>query len=1429
MKRMSVLAAGLALSSTLTAAQPHAPVKWTLDGDSAALSFDAKRVARGLWFAWGDSDAGGRTNGWARVEKLADVPAQSTGVSVSLPAAFDVSSQKGRFFLFDVYDARSYVQDGLVLHLDARDNAGVGLHDAAASAWKDLAGDCDVTLAGIAYGDSGVVFPMGGRAALKLPMLQTNADKTLETIAWTDETFPADVYARTDVVSVGNDLNFAFRRDSIFMMAIFCDASDADGRQTGRYHYGDAAGIPSASAAGILEPHAYALVQSAADPSASSIRVDGSRYVVAKNGCVWSADFMHTNTIAIGMSTAKAHFSSIRLYSRALDAEELAFNAAVDRVRYFDAEAPFIASPLVPDSADATGTDGFVCASWNIGHFANGTSNASKIPAGEAETWKAAYSSHLDAIGADWFGVCEWSDAFTSDGSVSARDAVFGRYPFASIGPRNSYQCNGAFANVRFTLLETITNRYGSHVQDTYYVAHRVLVDDAIDAWLVQTHNDWAAGVYRTNQADQLIGDFLDKPRVVISGDFNNSGKMADGTASTTAWNYPARFMDAGYHVFNTGVYGATCGGVTIDNFYVKGFAISGGAVHADDGLSDHRAISCRLTPLVPTADGKTPVMIPANPPQALYTGAVQTPYVTSDPGYTVVWEEISASAGEYDGTAALVDPEKTCWTDGTTSPKPLTFKVLQNANRWTSAPSLSPTTWFIEGGDRPSFSQGASFFGTPAANYTDEELAALPVGDYVLTVTVPATESYAGLATNIPFKVAQKFVPTLSKDGRSVGLTFGPSVVDRTLWIVYDEADRGDGLDGWRNLVAVGTVPAGASSWTAALPEDVGARYGAFRFILRTASMGADAYVQNGLVAQWDAIENAGRGVHSDAPAVWKDLAGSRDIPTNSFVFGATSAMLASNVTVAIPFGSVMAASATKTVEGVFHTDGTFDAWNMARMDVLNAGNDGVIAFRNVNDCYRIGIFTDAGRHAFYTYNADAAFAGLSRILSNANYSAVFAPDAAQSSMWINGEAFTKGLATDAGGPNYYYNTVSGFAHNDNLHLQNLSRANLHYASIRVYSRALTDEERNANYAVDKARFLGGDPNADTTGVVLVPVPFHADVDKKGMTADVCLTPTNFVRSLYVAWANGDRGETTNAWTELRRLCDVAAGAGVLKNISLPAEALDATGLRFFLVCEFDAGAYVQDGLLAQWDAIENAGRGVHSDAPAVWKDLAGSRDIPTNSFVFGATSAMLASNVTMTVSFGSALPAASVKTAEGVFRTDGTFDMGHYSRLDLVNVGNDGAIAFRGGGGYYVLGIFTENATRCAFYTHGLGTEHATAARLLKNTPYSAVLAPMVADSSLFVNGEPFTKGVATATGEKNYYHTDNSNFRHDENLYLGKWARANLHYSSIRVYSRALTDDERAYNAMVDKSRYCGETPAPLATPYVRLRNGLSILIR
>ena len=39
-------------------------------------------------------------------------------------------------------------------------------------------------------------------------------------------------------------------------------------------------------------------------------------------------------------------------------------------------------------------------------------------------------------------------------------------------------------------------------------------------------------------------------------------------------------------------------------------------------------------------------------------------------------------------------------------------------------------------------------------------------------------------------------------------------------------------------------------------------------------------------------------------------------------------------------------------------------------------------------------------------------------------------------------------------------------------------------------------------------------------------------------------------------------------------------------------------------------AKSYVQDGLIAMWDGIENAGVGVHDASATTWKDLSGNNN---------------------------------------------------------------------------------------------------------------------------------------------------------------------------------------------------------------------------
>ena len=61
-------------------------------------------------------------------------------------------------------------------------------------------------------------------------------------------------------------------------------------------------------------------------------------------------------------------------------------------------------------------------------------------------------------------------------------------------------------------------------------------------------------------------------------------------------------------------------------------------------------------------------------------------------------------------------------------------------------------------------------------------------------------------------------------------------------------------------------------------------ATFAAVAFTVQADSIPATAYVQDGLVVQYDGIENAGSGLHEAAITAWKDLTGNgHDLPLNS------------------------------------------------------------------------------------------------------------------------------------------------------------------------------------------------------------------------------------------------------------------------------------------------------------------------------------------------------------------------------------------------------------------------------------------------------------------------------------------------------------------------------------------------------------------
>ena len=52
-----------------------------------------------------------------------------------------------------------------------------------------------------------------------------------------------------------------------------------------------------------------------------------------------------------------------------------------------------------------------------------------------------------------------------------------------------------------------------------------------------------------------------------------------------------------------------------------------------------------------------------------------------------------------------------------------------------------------------------------------------------------------------------------------------------------------------------------------------------ALAFTLNATTYTSASYVQNGLIAQWDGIDNQGTGTHDPTATTWKDLKGNNDL----------------------------------------------------------------------------------------------------------------------------------------------------------------------------------------------------------------------------------------------------------------------------------------------------------------------------------------------------------------------------------------------------------------------------------------------------------------------------------------------------------------------------------------------------------------------
>ena len=210
-----------------------------------------------------------------------------------------------------------------------------------------------------------------------------------------------------------------------------------------------------------------------------------------------------------------------------------------------------------------------------------------------------------------------------------------------------------------------------------------------------------------------------------------------------------------------------------------------------------------------------------------------------------------------------------------------------------------------------------------------------------------------------------------------------------------------------------------------------------------------------------------------------------------------------------------------------------------------------------------------------------------------------------------------------------------------------------------------------------------------------------------------------------------------------------------------------------------YDASSYVQDGLIAQWDGIDNAGTGVHDPESTVWKDLKGSLDMTLT--VNGSWGSGAYLNVNGCSAKGTSATT-SYATIEIYYRSENSA-----GRLMFVSGLKNRIAAFPATGTYVQ---FDGNGTSGIVPNIPVdGADRSVAAT------YAGDVASVVYCNGVNVSGT--TKKETWNVGEK-VVMVGARNSTEANNKWYGR-------IYAIRLYNRALTESEIAANHAIDVERF------------------------
>ena len=364
-------------------------------------------------------------------------------------------------------------------------------------------------------------------------------------------------------------------------------------------------------------------------------------------------------------------------------------------------------------------------------------------------------------------------------------------------------------------------------------------------------------------------------------------------------------------------------------------------------------------------------------------------------------------------------------------------------------------------------------------------------------------------------------------------------------------------------------------------------------------AALTAASYAQDGLVGQWDGIENAGAGLHDPATNYWTDLTGqSGDFAVYTSCAAFTENGLKKNA------AGIMATNVTATARTdvltieVVVSGAPSSGW----VNALLISENQTATFSNDRSGYR-ECFFDYQKFGWQTTQKPAQET-LTVTYGSATTASSYYQNGAKPEGTKKTNYWSKPKNTSAmhiGGRSGYNTggdwTTTGYT----IH------------AVRLYDRALTQEEIRRHAMIDQIRFFGAPADlmpsdgkcaltatAGTGGMVAVD-----DVDASpDATAKMELTFSHDVFPVALR-AVPLPGWKFSGWTgDFSCVIEGSASTPVIVVTTGCGRAYQATFERDPDNPEIP---YVTDGLVGRWDGLENAGEGIHNTATNRWVDLSG------------------------------------------------------------------------------------------------------------------------------------------------------------------------------------------------------------------------------